>query len=117
MKPRLKIAPANSPLWEVLDKDLEASLGLEFTQRDIETKTPAELAEAFEQALQAEENEEEQALTTEFLEIEGKEKKEEEECSRGYSLSTPFVFLFIYFFVTCYLRSSCVLLYVSHICS
>ena len=31
----------------MLDKDLEASLGLEFTQRDIETKTPAELAEAF----------------------------------------------------------------------
>ena len=47
MKPRLKLPPGNSLLWKDLDVELEARLGVEFTPRDIEAKSTAELAEAF----------------------------------------------------------------------
>jgi hypothetical protein len=47
VKPRLQVPPVSSPLWKLLNENLEASLGLEFTPRDIEAKSTAELAEAF----------------------------------------------------------------------
>ena len=44
-KPRLKLPPGSSPLWKELDQELEARLGLEFTQRDVDAKSTAELAD------------------------------------------------------------------------